>query len=83
MREAVFVDISDFEIYERRKMFGGVLVAFKRLCWKILKFYTYRLWSQQNRANGLLLGAIEGIENRYRERITELEKRISELEQKK
>ncbi|MFO7871279.1 MAG: hypothetical protein R6V03_07605 [Kiritimatiellia bacterium] len=83
LREAVFVDINDFQIHERRSRFPGLFVLLKRVIWKLLKFYTYRLWSQQNQTNGLLLSAIEGVESRYRTRIEELEERIRELESRK
>lgn len=80
LADSVQVDINDFEIRERRARFGGLLVALKRLIWKLLRFYTYRLWSQQNQVNGLLFAAIEATENRYHEKIAELEKRVAELE---
>ena len=80
LREAVYVDISDFEITERRGLFTRSLVTLKTLIWKLLKFYTYRLWSQQNQVNGLLLSAMEGVEERNRDRISALEKRVAQLE---
>ena len=80
LREAVFVDISDFEIVERRARFSFLLKALKRTIWKLLKFYTYRLWSQQNQVNGLILSAIESTESRHQEKIRELEERLAKLE---
>ena len=80
LRGAVFVDISDFEIVERRATFSGLFIALKSVLWKLLKFYTYRLWSQQNQVNGLLFSAIESTENRYRDKVKELEERIAKLE---
>ena len=80
LRDAVFVDISDFEIRERRRFFGPVLVGLKTVLWKLLKFYTYRLWSQQNQVNGLLMTALEGMEEQSAARVAALEKRIVELE---
>ena len=80
LRDAVFVDISDFEIRERRRFLGPLLVAFKTVVWKLLKFYTYRLWSQQNQVNGLVITALEGMEEQSAARIAALEKRIVELE---
>lgn len=80
LRGSVNVDISDFDIVERRSRFTRVLVGLKMAIWKLLKFYTYRLWSQQNVVNGLLLSAVEGIEGRNRDRIRELEDRIARLE---
>jgi hypothetical protein len=76
----VFVDINDFEIVERRPVFGRLLVRLKRAIWKLLKFYTYRLWSQQNQVNGLLLAALEGLESSTQEKLRALEARLAELE---
>ena len=80
LRDAVFVDISDFEITERRNKFSGALILLKRMIWKLLKFYTYRLWSQQNQVNGLLLSAVETTQQKQREEIEKLEARIKQLE---
>ncbi|MDD2519943.1 MAG: hypothetical protein PHR34_03245 [Kiritimatiellae bacterium] len=80
LREAVFVDISDYEIHERRRFLGPLLVAFKKTVWKLLKFYTYRLWSQQNQVNGLVVTALEGMEDQTASKLAALEQRIAELE---
>ena len=80
LRESVFVDINDFAITERRARFGPLLVRLKRVIWSLLKFYTYRMWSQQNQINGLLLAAVEATEERHRDKIEALEKRIAQLE---
>ncbi len=80
LRDAVFVDIGDFEIIERRARFSGFFVRLKRFIWGLLKFYTYRLWSQQNQVNGLLLSGIEGLDECYKEKIEKLEARIAKLE---
>jgi len=80
LREAVFVDINDFDIHERRRFFTRGLVALKRALWKLLRFYTYRLWSQQNQVNGLLLSATEELERKYRARLHALEERVAALE---
>ena len=80
LHDAVIVDISDFEIHERRSWFVRLFVGIKRCIWNLLKFYTYRLWSQQNQANGLLVGAIEEVDGRNRRKIAELEERIARLE---
>ena len=82
LRDAVFVDISDFEIRERRRFFSPLLVGLKKTLWKLLKFYTYRLWSQQNQVNGLVITALEGMEEQSASRLAALEKRIAELERK-
>jgi hypothetical protein len=80
LRQAVQVDINDFEIVERRARLAPLLVRLKRAVWGLLRFYTYRLWSQQNQVNGMLLAALELADARARGRIRELEARVRELE---
>lgn len=80
LREKAFVDIGDFEIVEKRPRFRSFLVRFKRMIWSVLRFYTYRLWSQQNQINGLLLAAIEGIHDEQKQKIDKLNARIAALE---
>ena len=42
------VDINDFEIIRKQEgILGNLEVLFKKVIWKLLKFYTYRLFSQQ------------------------------------
>jgi hypothetical protein len=79
LRESTAIDINDFEINEKRR-FSFFWVKLKRGIWGLLRFYTYRLWSQQNQVNALLLSALEGVEEHYRDRIEKLEARIEELE---
>ena len=80
LRQAFVVDINDFSIVERRARLGKPLVMLKTIIWKFLKFYTYRLWTQQNQVNGLMLSAIESSEQKSRERIATLEARLAHLE---
>jgi len=82
LREAAIVDINDYEIRERRARIAPLLVRLKKTIWGLLKFYTYRMWSQQNSINGLMVTGLEGMHERYQKRINELEARIAELEKK-
>ena len=82
LRDAVYVDISDFEIRERRARLAPLLVRFKKAVWSLLKFYTYRLWSQQNQVNGLLVTGLESVDEKYAEKLSALEARVAELERR-
>jgi len=82
LRQIVQVDINDFEIFERRARLAPLLVKLKQGIWKLLRFYTYRLWSQQNETNALLLAALEMLNTRNANRIGELEQRLAELEKR-
>jgi len=75
------MDINDFPIREKRSALAPALVALKKTIWKLLKFYTYRLWSQQNTINGLLVTGVESLDEKYREQIKRLEARVADLEQ--
>lgn len=82
LRDGIEVDINDFEIVERRRSFAGLLVKLKKSIWNLLKFYTYRMWSQQNQINGFLLSATESSEHRTLEKMQELDLRVRELERR-
>ena len=80
LRQIVPVDINDFEILERRSRFAPLSKALKKVIWKLLKFYTFRLWSQQNQTNDVLLAAIEIMDRRHKKEVAELKARIEALE---
>ena len=80
LREMAAIDINDFPISERRRFAVPFLVPLKKLIWNLLKFYTYRLWSQQNQVNALYLALLEELDGKYRRRMEALETRIRELE---
>ena len=82
LRQIVPVDINDFEIIEKRSRLAPLVIKLKKTIWKLLKFYTFRLWSQQNQTNSLLLAAIEIMEARHKREVAELKARIDKLEEK-
>ncbi len=83
LRQAAYVDINEFEIRERRQGFATpFLLKLKKTIWKLLVFYTYRLWSQQNQVNGLMVAAVDGMDRKNVRKIQALEARITELERK-
>ena len=82
LRQAMQVDINDFEIVEHRARFAPLLKKLKKTIWALLRFYTYRLWSQQNQINNMLIAALEISDKRSRTRIRALEERVAALESK-
>jgi hypothetical protein len=80
LRDAVTVDINDFAITEQRRTFTSFWITLKKAIWNLLKFYTYRLWSQQNQINSLLLSAVESLDMQYRSRLDALEARLGKPE---
>jgi len=80
LREASQVDINDFEIRERRSVGAPLLIRLKKTIWSLLRFYTYRMWSQQNQVNGLLVTGLEGVDAKSEARVRALEARVAEME---
>jgi len=81
LRDGVHVDINDYQVEDRRTGWKGkALVKMKTVIWKLLKFYTFRLWHQQNQINGLMVTAIESSFQQYEKKISELEARLAKLE---
>ena len=81
LKDGVHVDINDFSIEDKRAGWKGKgLVKMKTVIWKLLKFYTFRMWHQQNQINAMLVTALESSYKQSEKKINELEKRIAELE---
>ncbi len=81
LRQISQVDINDFEIVEKRGgIVGAVLVKVKKCVWGLLRFYTYRMWSQQNQINSLMLAALETVNDRHKREVDALKTRIEKLE---
>jgi len=72
------IDIGDFEIPSKGGFLGKPMAKFKRLIWIILRFYTYRLFSQQKEFNFQLVNTIMSLNKR----IEELEKKLEETSAK-
>lgn len=81
LKDGVHVDINDYTIEDRRAGWKGRgLVKMKTVIWKLLKFYTFRMWHQQNQINAMLVTALESSYKQSEKKIASLEKRIAELE---
>lgn len=84
------VDIGDWEIREKHGgIVGAFLVRLKKTIRALLRFYTFRLWTQQNRANAIFHSSLSLLAERGSEdaaktnaRVAELEKRVAELERR-
>jgi hypothetical protein len=80
LQELHQVDINDFPIQSHRGLVGRPIRLLKSTLWKLLKFYTYRLFSQQNQINAQLAAALDALLRKSEDRIRKLEARIAELE---
>lgn len=69
------VDIGDFEIPSKGGILGKPVAKLKRLMWILLRFYTYRLFSQQKEFNFQIVNTIMSLNKR----LEEIEKKISKV----
>lgn len=77
------VDIGDWEIRERRRsVFTPLLIRLKKAIRSLLRFYTYRLWSQQNRANAIFQSSIALVARRQSEEFDKINRRLDDLERR-
>ena len=68
------INIGDFEIPSKGGIFGKPVAKFKRFVWVLLRFYTYRLFSQQKEFNFQLVNTIMSLNKR----VDELEAKLGE-----
>jgi len=61
------IDVGDFPIYSKGGVLGAPAAYLKKAVWKLLKFYTYRLFSQQKEFNCQLANAISSLKSRIDE----------------
>lgn len=73
------IDIGDFEIPSKGGIFGKPIAKFKRIVWVLMRFYTYRLFSQQKEFNFQLVNTLMSMNKKLEDKVGELTNRIDEL----
>ena len=77
------INIGDFEIVNKGGFLGKPVVALKKVIWKLLKFYTYRLFSQQKEFNCQTVNTIISLQKKFDKDLAEIRTRLDALEGKK
>ncbi|MBI1884584.1 MAG: hypothetical protein HYS08_10350 [Chlamydiae bacterium] len=73
------VNIGDFEIINEGGILGSFEVLAKKVVWKLLKFYTYRLFSQQKEFNCQVTNAFLSLRKHMDTRFKEIHERLDFL----
>ena len=73
------VNYGDFEIVSKGGPFGRLEVLLKKTIWKVMRFYTYRLFSQQREFDCQVAEALQSHYRWSREEIDRLREEIAEL----
>ena len=55
------IDIADFAIPNKGGPFGWVEVIVKKVLWHLLKFYTWRMWTQQREFNAQVVNTLRAL----------------------
>ncbi len=76
IRRAADVDLGDFEIPSKTFLAGRPVVWLKKMIWKLLKFYTFRLFSQQKDFNARMASIVQGMDAKYERRLAALEAKV-------
>lgn len=71
------LDIGDFPIYSKGGILGTPSVFLKKAIWKLLKFYTYRLFSQQKEFNCQMVNAIVSLNRKLDAALAEQARRFT------
>ena len=76
IRRTWAVDINDFEIQKKKGFKGKAEWALKKIIWKLLKFYTYRLFSQQIEFNSQIKNTVLAMHREFSGKMEAIEKEI-------
>ena len=73
---AADIDLGDFPIHSKTPVVGRPVVLLKKIIWTLMKFYTFRLFSQQKDFNVKMASIVHGLDMKYEERLAALEEKI-------
>jgi hypothetical protein len=55
------IDVADFPIPNKGGPFGWLAVLVKKVLWYLLKFYTWRMWTQQREFNAQVVNTLRAL----------------------
>lgn len=76
------INIGDFPIINEGGLVGQIEVLTKKILWKLLKFYTYRLFTQQKEFNAQVTSAFLSLRKVMDQRFKEIHERLDLLAKK-
>ncbi len=73
------IDINDFEIPQKNGLLGKLELKLKQMIWKLLKFYTYRLFSQQIEFNSQIRNSLIAVQKEVSQKLSNVEEQLKQL----
>lgn len=77
------VNIGDFPIVNEGGLLGRLEVLVKKIIWKLMKFYTYRLFTQQKEFNCQVANAFVSLRKVMDQRFKEMNEKLETLRKEK
>ena len=82
LQKACQIDIGDFEIVNEGGLLGPIEVFVKKIIWKLLKFYTFRIFTQQREFDCQVTNAFLSLRKYADTRFKEIHERLDYLTKK-
>ena len=79
IRRTYLLDIDDFEVPSKGGILGKPAVWLKKIIWKLLKFYTYRMFTQQREFNLQMVHTLLALDRKIDKNHREMLARLDEL----
>ena len=76
IKQTYDIDIGDFEIHSKGGLLGKPVVWLKKIIWRFMKFYTYRLFSQQKEFNAQITNALISLNQKLDKSLAEINKKL-------
>jgi len=73
------IDINDFEIPQKNGLLGKLELKLKQIIWKLLKFYTFRLFSQQIEFNSQIRNSLIAVQKEVSQKLSNVEEQLKQL----
>lgn len=79
IRKTYLLNIDDFEIPSKGGILGKPLVWLKKVIWNMLKFYTYRMFTQQREFNLQIVHTLIALNRKIDKNHRELMQKLEQL----
>ena len=81
MQKSYELDIGEFEIPSKGGLLGKPAVWLKKTIWFFLKFYTYRMFTQQREFNLQVVNTLKGLNRKIDKQHREIMEKIDQIRQ--
>jgi hypothetical protein len=81
MQKSYELDIGEFDIPSKGGLVGKPAVWLKKIIWSLLKFYTYRMFTQQREFNLQVVNTLKGLNHKIDKQHQEIMEKLDQIRQ--